>query len=58
MALVIVIIIANSVLFLNKRRVGEIMIRYSDESVRSRRIGGFLVILYVVLTFALVVMVP
>ncbi len=54
MALALAIIIANSFLFLNKRRVGEIMIRYSDESVRSRRIGGFLVIVYVVLTVGLV----
>ena len=58
MALVIIIIIANMVLFLNKKRVSEIMNRYSGESSRSRWIGGFLVILYALLSFALIVIGP
>ncbi len=46
--------ITNLVLFLNKERVKEINYRYKGESERSRRIGGFLVILYLVLSFALI----
>jgi len=46
--------ITNCVLFLNKERVKGIINRYKGESERSRRIGGFLVILYIVLSFALI----
>lgn len=52
--IVVIILGTNLVLFLNKKRVGEIMNRYSDETVRSRRIGGFLVVLYFLIPFALI----
>ena len=47
--------ITNCVLFLNKKRVKEIMNRYKGESETSRKIGNFLVILYVVLSLGLII---
>lgn len=53
-ALIVALFVTNSILFLNRNRVEKIMSQYERESERSRRIGGFLVILYVVLSFALI----
>lgn len=47
--------VTNCILFLNKKRVKEIMNRYKGESEISRKIGNFLVILYVILSLALIV---
>lgn len=52
--LILGLFVTNSVLFLNKKRVEKIMSQYKRESERSRRIGRFLVILYIVLSFALI----
>ena len=46
----ITLFVINSILFLNKKRRKEIMQRFKAESQRSRRIGNFLVITYVVMT--------
>lgn len=47
--------IANCILFLNKKKVKAIMSRYKGESETKRKVGSFLVILYVILSLALVV---
>jgi hypothetical protein len=49
--------VINCILFLNKRRVKEIMNRYKGESEIRRKIGNFLVILYVALSLALILFV-
>jgi len=46
--------ITNCILFLNKKRVKEIINRYQVESETSRKIGNFLVILYVVFSLGLI----
>lgn len=46
----IIIFGLNTVLFLKKKRVGKIMERYQDESLKSKRLGSFVVILYVLFT--------
>lgn len=46
--------ILNSILFLNKKRVNGIMVRYEKESHTSKRIGGWLIILYVLVSLGLV----
>jgi hypothetical protein len=51
----ITLFIINYVLFLNKKRVKEIVNRYKLETERSRKIGNFLVILYVVLSLGLII---
>jgi len=53
-AIVIMIIILNYILFLNKRRVSEIMNRYQRESETNRKLGNALVILYVVVSLGLI----
>ena len=47
--------ILNSVLFLNKTRVSRIMKRYQNESETSRKIGGVIIILYIIFSVGLVV---
>ncbi len=47
-----ILFITNSFLFLNKKRCKRIMNRYKNESLKSKRIGNVLVILYIVLTLA------
>jgi hypothetical protein len=51
----IALFITNSILFLNKKRIKEITNLYQGESERSRKVGNFLVILYIVLSLALIV---
>lgn len=48
---------ANTILFQNKTRVKEIMNRFKGESEANRKIGNFLVILYVALSLVLIVFV-
>lgn len=52
---VAVLFIANAILFLNKKRVKDIMSRYKGETERDRKMGNFLVILYVILSLVLIV---
>ena len=47
--------VTNCILFLNKKRVKAIMDRYKNESDTSRKMGNFLVILYVVLSLGLII---
>ena len=47
--------ITNSILFSNKKRVNRIMERYQKESETSKKIGTFLVILYIVVSLGLIV---
>lgn len=47
--------ITNCILFLNKKRVKAIMSRYKGESETRRKVGNLLVILYVVMSLALIV---
>lgn len=53
----VAIFITNAVVFSNKRRVSDILNRYKSESERSRKIGSFLVILYVALSLGSIVFV-
>lgn len=53
--IVICLFITNSILFLNKKRAERIMARYQNESETSRKIGNFLVILYMVVSLGLIV---
>lgn len=46
----------NSILFLNKTRVNRIMKRYEKESRTSKRIGGWLMVLYILLSFGVVLL--
>ena len=48
----VILFVTNSFLFLNKKRCKRIMNRYKNESLKSKRIGNVLVILYIVLTLA------
>lgn len=52
--LAILIFIINSILFLSKDRVNKIINRFDGESDISRKIGNFLTILYVALSFGLI----
>lgn len=54
-AICIILYITNSILFLNKKRVMEIQERYKGESEIGRRIGSFLVILYVILSLLIII---
>lgn len=54
--IVLALIIINCILCLNKRRVEDITDRYNEESALSQLIGKFLVILYVVLSSALIML--
>jgi len=40
----------NTCLFLNKKRLQKIINRYKGESLKNKRMGSFLVILYVTIT--------
>lgn len=51
----ITLFITNAILFLNRKRVKEIMSRYKEETERSRKVGSFLVILYIVLSLGLLI---
>lgn len=51
----IILFVLNSILFLNKKRVKEIMNSYKGESETSGKIGSLLVILYVALSLALII---
>lgn len=58
--IILVIILAslfilNSVLFLNKKRVDKIMERYEKEFRTSKRIGGWLIVLYILFSLGLIV---
>lgn len=46
----IIVFVLNTILFLNKNRFRKIMGRYKGESLKSKRIGSFLVIMYVAIT--------
>lgn len=46
----IILFATNCILFLKKKRVIEIEKRYKNESNTSRKVGNFLVILYVALS--------
>lgn len=48
----IIVFVLNTILFLNKKRLRKIMGRYKGESLKKKRIGSFLVILYVAITLA------
>lgn len=50
-----VVFIINLYLFLNKKRLKEINNRYKGETERSRKVGSFLVILYIVLSLRLLI---
>ncbi|PHS65756.1 MAG: hypothetical protein COB12_06705 [Flavobacterium sp.] len=52
--ILVCLFIFNSILFLNKKRVSSIMERYGKESLTSRKIGGFLIVLYVALSLGLI----
>jgi hypothetical protein len=52
--IIIVIFLINSSLFLNKQRTKLIITRYRGESGKSKKIGTFLVVLYVILSILLV----
>lgn len=56
-AIVITLFITNSILFLNKKRQKVIMNSYKGETLRSKKIGSFLIILYIVFTLALIIFV-
>jgi Ca2+/Na+ antiporter len=56
-AIGILLFVTNSVLFISKRRVENIMKRYKNESEIKRKIGNAIVLLYVVLTIALIIFV-
>ncbi len=49
--------ITNSILFLNKNRVSRIIQQYSKESQAIRRIRGYIVILYIILSIGLIVLI-
>ncbi len=51
----IALFIANSILFLNKKRIKAIISIYKGEFGRSRKVGNFLVILYILLSLAMIV---
>lgn len=53
--IMVCLFIMNCLLFLNKRRVKEIMNRFRGETEVSRKGGSFLVILYGILSLALLV---
>lgn len=54
-AIGILLFVTNSVLFIRKRRVENIMKQYKNESEIKRKIGNTIVLLYVVLTIALII---
>jgi lipopolysaccharide assembly outer membrane protein LptD (OstA) len=51
----ILLFVANSAMFLNKKRVERIMNRYKNETELKRKIGNVAVLLYAALTVALIV---
>jgi|SRR5690554_1474423 len=52
--LAILIFVTNSVLFLNQKRVNRITERYGKESQISKRIGGWLIVFYVLFSLGLI----
>ncbi len=53
----IALFITNTILFLNRKRIKEISNLYKGESEGRRKAGNFLVILYIILSLALIVFV-
>lgn len=51
-AIALAFYIVNTVLFLNKKRRREIQKRFQGESLRSKRIGNFIVLLYIIFAIA------
>ena len=51
----LLIFILNYILFLNKKRVEAIMLRYKKESEINRKIGNILVVLYIALSLGSIV---
>ena len=47
--------IMNSILFLNKKRINRIMERYGKESQVRKKIGGVIIILYIIFSVGLIV---
>ncbi len=52
-----VIYITNNILFLNKKRIQDIMNSYKGESERKKKFGNILTILYVILSLGLIVLI-
>lgn len=48
--------IINTVLFLNKKRRREIQQRFKGESLRNKRIGNFIVLLFIIFAIACIFM--
>jgi len=46
----IFLFVSNTFLFLNKKRCKEVTERYEKESLKSKRLGNFFVLIYIVLT--------
>lgn len=53
-AIAILLFVTNCVLFLNRDRVKRIMNRYKLESVTCKKVGNFLVILYIFVSLGLI----
>jgi len=49
----IILFVTNCILFFNKKRRSEIENKFINESLKSKRIGGFLVVTYIIITFLL-----
>jgi len=47
----LVLFITNYIVFLHKDRYKQILKRYKDETLKRKKTGSFLVILYMILTF-------
>lgn len=54
-AIAILLFVTNSIMFLNKMRVKAIMNRYNNETEVKRKLGNVAVLLYAVLTVALII---
>lgn len=57
LAICMTLFITNSLLFLNKKRQKKITNHYKGETPRSKKLGSFLVILYIVFTIVLAIFV-
>jgi len=53
-SIAILVFIGNAKLFLDKKRVNKIMGQYQNESGIRRKIGSFLVVIFIIFCFALV----
>lgn len=52
--LLILIYVINSILFYDRKRVNRIMEQYRKESQTSKRIGGWLIVFYVLFSLGLI----